>query len=140
MTDKLVNGQLVTMSQAEVDALEASRVPSQEKLHAYAAQKRWEVETGGIVFSSMPVPTDDRAKALITGAAGSSKPDTDVVKFKVGTSWVDLTLAQIRAIQDAITNHVQAAFDTEANVSADITAGNITTFAEIDGAAWPSNT
>ena len=52
------------IEQAELtgDALKAA-------LRAYAADKRWRVEVGGITINGVSVPTDDRAKLLLFGAA-----------------------------------------------------------------------
>lgn len=109
-----------------------------DELRGHLADKRWQVETGGITWNAMPIATDDRAKTLIEGAA-SSLGDTDSVKFKVAAgTWVDVTGAQLRAIRDAIAAHVQACFAKEAELDAAISAGTITTTAEIDAAAWPT--
>lgn len=115
---------------------------TKDDLFEAAASKRWQVETSGIVLAGLPVQTDDRAKTLIAGAAGSNEPDTAMLKLKVGhgTAWVDVNFGQIRAMQDAITAHVQACFATEAAVAAEIDAGTITDIAGIDAASWPSNT
>jgi hypothetical protein len=42
------------------------------------------------------------------------------------------------AIATAVGAHVQACFATEAAVDAEITAGTITTTAQIDAADWPA--
>lgn len=42
--------------------------PSKADLLSYAADKRWQVETGGLVIGGVPVATDDRSKIMIIGA------------------------------------------------------------------------
>ncbi|MDU8502973.1 hypothetical protein RYB01_27840, partial [Pseudomonas syringae] len=44
-------------------------------LLVYAADKRWRVETGGIVVGGMSVATDDRSKLMITGARVKADKD-----------------------------------------------------------------
>lgn len=107
-------------------------------LKSYAAQKRWQVEIGGVPFNGAIAPTDDRAKALLTGAAASMTA-TETTKVKLGGAFVDMTGTQIKALRDAVVDHVQAAFQAEAEVAAAIDAGTITTTAEVDAHAWPSN-
>lgn len=107
-------------------------------LKSYAAQKRWQVETSGVPFSGAVVPTDDRAKALLTGAA-AAMTSTETTKVKLGRAFVDMTGTQVKALRDAVVDHVQACFQAEADVVAAIDAGAITTTAQVDAFAWPAN-
>lgn len=111
---------------------------SAAELRAYAADKRWRVETGGVPFSGLRLPTDDRAKTLIMGAAGAMT-DAATAPFVVGSTVVTLTGAQFKAAHQSIVAHVQACFATQVAVLAAIDAGTITTTAQIDAAAWPPN-
>lgn len=124
------------------DELIAAGVPAAvvrtHLLKAAAAQKRWNVENGGTVVAGARVPTDDRAKALLTGAAASMTA-TATTKVKVGGVFVDMTGTQVKGLRDAVTAHVQACFQAEADVVAAIDAGTITTEAQIAAFAWPSN-
>lgn len=103
----------------------------------YAAHKRWQVECGGISVGGLAVPTDDRAKMLISGAA-ATLGDADTIQFKSRAGWVVLTGEQLRAVRAMVTAHVQACFAAEAAVAAGIAAGTITSIAAVDAAAWPS--
>lgn len=108
-------------------------------LKAYAAQKRWQVEVGGIVVNGARVPTDDRAKTLFAGAAGwLAAADTTTIVLG-GVAAQTMTGTQVKALRDAICNHVDASFAAQAAIIAAIDAGTITTTAEIDAYAWPSN-
>ena len=51
--------------------------------------------------------------------------------------FVDLTAPQLIAAGVAVATHVQACFDRQAVLEAEIEAGTITTPAEIDAATWP---
>ncbi|MDE1991665.1 MAG: DUF4376 domain-containing protein [Rhizobiaceae bacterium] len=109
-------------------------------LPAYAAAKRYAVEPGGIVVNGAGIPTDRQSQAMITGAYSyvEANPST-TVQFKTNSGFVEMNAAQVTAIANAVGAHVQASFAEEATVVAAITAGTITTTAEIDAAAWPAN-
>lgn len=110
--------------------------PTKSELEKHLANKRWEVETGGIIVNTMPIPTDDRAKILIEGAAAALS-DNDTTKFKAGDNWIDINGSTIRILLAAITAHVQACFAKEADLSGLIHKGDITTYDEIESADWP---
>ncbi|WP_436030976.1 DUF4376 domain-containing protein [Rhizobium rhizogenes] len=110
-------------------------------LYAYAAAKRYVVETGGIVINGMSVMTDRQSQSLITGAYNYVDANPDVtVQFKTTSGFVELTATQIKAVANAVAAHVQASFAAEGAIDQEIIAGTITTTAEIDGFAWSSNT
>ena len=114
-------------------------VPPPVDLVAYATDKRWRVETGGISFNGILVPTDDRAKLLLLGAATNMAPGSSAPLIVAGVNYGTLTDVQFKAINAAVIAHVQATFSVLASVLAAITAGTITTTQQIDFAAWPSN-
>lgn len=112
--------------------------PDAAELEAYAAERRWQAETGGIVVNGARIATDDRSKTLITGARIKADQDAaHTLRFKVGGPFVTLTAPQIIAISDAVFAHTQASFDAEADVQAAILAGTVTSYAEIDAWPWP---
>ncbi|WP_267550090.1 DUF4376 domain-containing protein [Rhizobium rhizogenes] len=109
-------------------------------LYAYAATKRYAVETAGVVIDGMRVMTDRASQSLITGAYNYVQANPDVfVKFKTASGFVDLTATQMTAIANAVGAHVQASFVAEGEVNKQIVAGAITTTAGVDAFAWPSN-
>lgn len=113
-------------------------VPLKERLSAYVADKRWQVETGGIVVGGLPVATDDRSKIMIIGARVKAAADGDfTTEWKTQAGFVSIDASTIVAISDAVLAHVDACFAAEAVVLAAIEAGTITTTAEIDTADWP---
>lgn len=105
-------------------------------LAAYAAQCRWQKETGGIVVGGMPIATDDRSKMMITGARLKADADAGfTTQWKAGAAvFVTIDAATIIAISDAVLAHVSACFAIEASVISDIGTGAITTTVEIDAA------
>jgi hypothetical protein len=110
-------------------------------LFAYAAAKRYAVETGGIVFNGMSVMTDRQSQSLITGAYNYVDANPDVtVQFKTMSGFVELTSAQVRSVANAVASHVQVSFAAEGAIDQAIIGGTITTTAEIDAFTWPSNT
>lgn len=107
-------------------------------LYAYAAAKRYEVETGGITVNGATVDTSRDSQSMITGAyAYSQAHPEETIHFKAASGWVTLDAATLAVIATAVGAHVQACFAVEAAVAAEIEAGTITTTAEIDAADWP---
>jgi hypothetical protein len=111
-----------------------------DDLTAYAAAKRFAVETGGIAVDGSHIATDRASQSLITGAYNYVKENPDAtVNFKTPNGFVQLTASQMVVIANAVAAHVQACFAAEGTVDAAINAGTITTTAEIDAATWPAN-
>lgn len=111
-------------------------------LNDYLADKRYRVETGGIVVPSDPLMTcwTDRATQGMLARTVQLLDKgmlSEPVKVKVHGGFVSLTRAQVEAIGGAVAQHVQACFDIEADLAASIALGNVTTTAEIDAANWP---
>ena len=93
-------------------------------LVAYAAQKRWQVETGGVTVNGLVIATDDRSKTLLMGARISAAADA---KFTTPWTFPDgseqkLDAATIIAASDAVLAHVAACFDTFSDVKTKIGA------------------
>lgn len=110
-------------------------VPEPIDLIAYSAQKRWEIETGGIEFNGQAIDTSRESQSMIAGAYAYSQANPDeVIQFKSASGWVALDAATMAAIATAVGSYVQACFALEASVAAAITDGTITTTAEIDAA------
>lgn len=113
----------------------AAPEPTADLLAAYAAQRRFEVETGGITVGGQAVATDRASQAMVTGAyveAQGNAAFTTQWKQPDG-SFVLLTATQIIAIGQAVRGHVAGCFAAEAEVVAAITAHTATTWADVDG-------
>ena len=81
---------------------------------ALIAARRYIAETSGTVIAGMPIDTDDRSKLLINGAAMRADRNADyVLRWKTSEGFVDLTAAQVLAVADAVSEHVQLCFDRE---------------------------
>lgn len=108
------------------------------RLIAYAAEKRWQVETAGITVGGSAIDTSRDSQSMITGAYVFSQANpTKPVRFKAAAGWVTLDAATMAAIATAVGEHVQACFDIEGDVAEAIEDGTITTTAEVDAADWP---
>jgi hypothetical protein len=109
---------------------------------AALAQKRWEKETGGIVFNGSPVATDEVSQTKIIGAVVGSQLDPGVsMKWKMKNGqFVTLNAAQITDVAMAVRAHVQACFDREAELRmAIVAAGDAGTINAVDiDAGWPA--
>lgn len=122
------------IEQAELtgDALKAA-------LRAYAAAKRWRIETGGMVSNTFgAMPTDRETRGLLGDIIQSIDLGitTAPIRFKSATGFVSLDRTALVAMAAEIAEHVQDAFDAEDAIFADIEAETITTTAEIDAYAW----
>ncbi|QIB34736.1 DUF4376 domain-containing protein [Ancylobacter pratisalsi] len=113
-------------------------VPPAVDLSAYAAAKRYTVETGGITVAGNVIATDRASQAMIAGAYNFAQANpAAVIKFKADSGFVDLDAAAVTAVANAVGAHVQASFAAEADVLASIAAETITSVEDIDGFAWP---
>lgn len=109
-------------------------------LHAYAAARRFAIETGGIVVNGIQINTSRESQSMIVGAYNYVLANPKkTIRFKTVSGWTDLDAAAVTAIANAIGTHVQDCFALEAQISADIDSGAISEIAAIDAIAWPSN-
>jgi hypothetical protein len=125
-------------------------IPSMQELHAvlavqhppgsletYNAFKRWEKEQGGITLSfGMPIKTDDRAQAKITGvyAAQQVNPAVTTPWHAADGSVRDLTAAEMEAMNIELLTHINNCFAISQDVLAGIAGSSITTRQQIDDA------
>lgn len=101
------------------------------------ATRRWVAETGGTVINGLTIDTDDRSKVLINGAVLRADRSADyVLRWKTSEGFVDLTAAQVLAIADAVSEHVQLCFDREDALLGAVADGSIT--AEMLEEGWPA--
>lgn len=113
--------------------------PTTDELIAYTKDKRREVETGGITVSGTPIATDRESQAMLNGAYSLSKLDQSrTFNWQTDTGFVTLDAAALEAMAVAVGNHVQACFDLARTLMDQINVGAVTTFADIDNAAWTS--
>jgi hypothetical protein len=109
-----------------------------DALIAYAANKRWVKETGGITVGGMSILTDDRSKQMLMGARlfADSNPEFSTAWVCGDGTIVVVNAAQIAGVSDAVLSWVASCFATFAAVQAQITATppTITTTAQIDSA------
>ncbi|SFT11860.1 DUF4376 domain-containing protein [Methylobacterium sp. yr668] len=107
------------------------------QLVAYAAARRFAVETGGLSVNGLTIATDRDSQSMIANAyAGMQASGAASVKFKATSGWIELSADQIKAIALAVFAHVQACFAAEDGCDAGINASppTITSFAEVDAA------
>ncbi len=119
--------------------------PTQAQLIAYANSTQWGLATGGftvtIASTACTFKTDDVSTGLITGKAVRlsqlSPPAT--INWQFVSGYVLITATEFIAAATQIADFVQATFDSLESVLASIASGAITTTAQVDSAAWPSN-
>lgn len=107
-------------------------------LKAYAASKRFGIETGGITLNGLPIPTDRETQSKLSGAvlAFQAGALSRAIDWKTSAGWASLNQTSVTALASAVAAHVQKSFSNEKAVSQAIDAGTITTAAEIDAANW----
>lgn len=120
------------------------RAPTQAELLDYLAAKRFTVEVGGIVIPGdppLPCWTDRATQSMLSRVVQLLDRGTLTapINIKTPAGAFAMSQEQIDAIGEMVALHVQACFDVGASLSSQILAGTVTTFAEIDAAAWPSN-
>lgn len=117
------------------------------KLTALAAH-RYAIENGGMVWSSVGVDTTDRTKLLLTGAFAQANGNPQYSKrWKVAPGqYIALTNAQLKALAQALDDHVTSAFKAEEAhataimamaASAEVVAYDFKS--NIVGSEWPAN-
>ena len=111
--------------------------PSREELAAYAADRRWRAETGGIAVDGLTIATDRESQAMIGNAVQIAGMAGASIKFKAGGGFVELSPEQMQGIALTVAAHVQASFAAEAEVQGLIVTGEITSTEQIDAYAWP---
>lgn len=121
---------------ADLRAMFAEHYPG-GMLDTYTASKRWQKEQAGITLASgMPIRTDDRSQAKITGTytAVKVKPTATTPWHAADGTVHQLDAAQIEQMNVELLTHINNCFSVSADVLAEIDAGTITTRDQIDAA------
>ena len=102
----------------------------------YFADKRYNVEVGGIDVGGLPVRTDRLTVARIYQANALAVADpTFTTDWKIGDgSFITVDATLIGSLTDAITSHIQTSFSREKTINDEITAA--TTIAELQAITW----
>lgn len=106
-------------------------------LDTYTADCRWRKEQAGITLTSgMPIKTDDRSQAKITGAYAAAQVMPTVTTTWHAADGTDhpLDATAIIAMNQELLVHIDDCFAISAEVLAQIAAGTITTREQIDAA------
>ena len=103
-------------------------------LKAYAAAKRYVIESGGIVFNAKAIATDRDSQARICATVSylEQNPSLGVEWKTADGGFLTLNRVAMLALADAVGSRVQACRAKEAEVAAAIDGLTITTTAEID--------
>lgn len=103
-------------------------------LKAYAAQKRYAIETGGLTVNGVKMPTDRDTQSMLMGGFLLAQVDpATVFKWKLADGkFATLSAQQVQAIAAAIGKFVEEAFKHEADAIEAIDAGTATTPNDVD--------
>lgn len=107
------------------------------------ADRRWQAEVGGTTVGGIPVSTDRESQSKLTAAfvQADKNPAFNIPNWKVAPgTFVTLDATTIIALGNAVTAHVQACFDREAELCNEIlNAVDDVDLAAIDiNSGWPS--
>lgn len=86
-----------------------------EKLKEEATQKRWDVETGGILLpdgTEIKTGIDDKNR-ITTVIVNARLAGLTEVNFKTASGWVTMSIEQIEGIAAVIGNHTHLCFNAE---------------------------
>lgn len=111
--------------------------PTNDRLKAYAADRRWRKETGGVALPNGVVVKTDAASQRKVAELRSRSANGEIALpfgFKAANGWIDVDLPTIEAIDRAIAAHVAACYAIERQVDGEIEGGVVTTTAQIDAA------
>lgn len=101
------------------------------------AQARYNAEIAGVTINGLKIKTDRESQAMITGAALQAIEDsTYSCQWKTEGGFVTLVADEIKAVATAVRAHVQACFDKEAVLIAQVEAA--TTIEELGQIKWNS--
>lgn len=79
------------------------------------ADKRWQIEIGGITLGGLTIPTDRDTQSIVDRAVAAFA-DGDItapIDFKTAAGFVQIDEANMRAIKAAGAQHIQACFTRE---------------------------
>jgi len=111
------------------------------RLINYTKSTRLKVERGGLTLpNGVKIDTDlaNQYEISILKRRGDDGQLTFPYRYRVrGSDYVNLSLAQITAADNAIANHLKEAIIIEESTITAILAGTITTQVQVDAAAWP---
>lgn len=115
---KLVNGQLIDLTPAEIAQHEAdSAAWRQATIASHLPAYRYAKETGGITVNGVHIQTDRETRSTLLGARVMAVADNSyTVQWKTPEGFVTLNAAQIIAISNAVAAHVQKCYAAEATV------------------------
>lgn len=134
ITISLPNG---TTETREVDDafFPATVPPSKEELTAYLASVRYTCQTSGVSWNGITVPTGNYDRGMISDAvAYMENAGIATTTFKVNGAFQTLDLNTMKQLAMLVGSHVQACFAKEAELSAQIESGALTSYAGIDAA------
>lgn len=139
----LVRWDEATQLHVVLDEVQEGLVQLRARIEARIVERRWEIETGGIVVDGATVATDDRSKLLLAEAerAGMSNPEYNA-EWKTATGvWISFSSSQLVALKTAVFAHVTAAFAREKVLSESLATtadADLEAFAATVETFWPA--
>lgn len=95
------------------------------ELKSVAASIRWDNENKGtkLTVQSTEVWCDtSRANRGIYNQKYTTLNDGDMINWKFGNTWLNISKSDLKILMDAVNNYIQSCFDWESNISSQIDA------------------
>ena len=129
----------VTVGWVTRDPTETETEEHRVRRFSHIKRSRDDAIASGISVGGVHVHTDDLSQQRLVGAAlaATIDPETTINWKMADGQFATLSGTQIIGIAQAVRGHVQAAFDTEAMLRAQINAAE--TIEEIDAVGWPDD-
>lgn len=117
---------------------------SNDELKIDIASKRYNVEVGGVVISNNTYATDRESQTKYVAVAVDISQQANIeawsINWKTNEGFVALNASEMSTVISTVRNHVQTAFDKEAEYLQLIDTANNEVLESTDfSAGWPSN-
>ena len=131
-----VSGQTITINPPPTP----SSAQIKAALISYAASKRETVSQGGITVTGCEIDTSTAGQSNLNSLAITAQGNpTQSFTWVQSSGNQTLTSTQIISLQSAMTSFITSAWVAYSAVVSSIKGGSITTNAQIDAYAWPTN-
>lgn len=127
---ELVNNKMVQ----KLKAVDANEFDVKQRLKEFVSNKRWQIETGGIVLNGSLVLTGTADQNRISSVLALCSVDSTLttLDFKGADGWMKITTDMLKGIASAIGKHVQWCFTKEMEYHTLIDTSTIEELKELD--------
>lgn len=127
---ELINNKMIQ----KVKAIDADELDVKHRLKNFISDKRWRIETGGIMLDGSLILTDTADQNRISSVLSlcAVDPTLTVLDFKGADGWIKITPEILKGIASVIGKHVQWCFTKEMEYHTLIDTSSIEELKELD--------